>query len=1191
MAKIPSERPFAPAGFFSFRTPLLPFDELEAFGEGLEAPAAAASADDPERLEAALAADRERLRARLTALAGRPEILEAIFLASPSLHESLALWRAQPDSKKGQRAERALVRYVYRMAARATPFGLFSGCSVGAVETAPGSPTRIAVGPRAGYERHTRLDMDYLFALCEDLGREPAVRAALTFRPNSSLYRAAARLRYAEARLDNKIRSHHLVAVDSNDYLEEALRRAEGGATAQEVAEALVAFDPDGDVSIDEAAEFVTELIDSQILVSDLSTPVTGPEAIHDLIDQLRRIPATADTLDRLVQVRAALEALDAGGPGADPARYEEVAATLRELPTSVEMSRLFQLDMVKPGDRPALGADVLEEIQRGVDVLLRLAAERPTEGVEKFRKEFNERYEGREVPLLQALDEEVGIGFERASDFGAEASPLLRGIGLGAAAAEQNVPWGRQQGFLLARVNRALANGERAIEITPEDLDKMAPPDAQKTKSPLPDAFHAMATLAATSQEAIDRGDFQLLFENAGGPSGARLLGRFCHADAGLAAQVEEHLRAEEAHRPDAVYAEVVHLPQGRIGNILARPVLREYEIPFLGRSGAPPERQIPVSDLRVSVEGSRIVLRSARLGKEVIPRLTSAHNFWRGSLGVYRFLCILQSQGVLGGVSWSWGPLESAPFLPRVTCGRLVLARAAWWMPEDEIKALSKAKGAERYRAVQDWRRKRGLPRLIALVDADNELLVDLDNVLSIETFLDVIEERDQARIVEFFPAPDLLAASGPEGRFLNEILVPFTRRPPVAERRERRRCHAEAHRRPWPPRPSRPRAAGAALLPARLRVALRQALHRHRHRRRPAARGGGAGGARRHGNRRGRRLVLHPLRRSGVAPARPLPRRSVTSSSPACSPPPRGARAAARRRPPLAGSARHLRAGGGALRRPGGDRPRRAPVRDRQRGRARHSRDARRGRGGRPPLAPRPARRRHAARRPPLRPRDPDAGDARHARGVRARVRRRQGAARAARPALPAGVAEPGAAARSHRRRGERSGAGAGGPAPALRAERAGRRRAAQRWRPRGASTSRSPSWRRASCTCTSTGSSARPSGRTRWCSTTSSTCSTSPRPPASARATARPRPRRRRGRRKEPRRASRPQRLRGGTSLSSSRSHAGSTGVAAASRASPTPPEPVRKPGSLRQSSSSPSPTTHIRYPPIPSSGWR
>ncbi len=207
---------------------------------------------------------------------------------------------------------------------------------------------------------------------------------------------------------------------------------------------------------------------------------------------------------------------------------------------------------------------------------------------------------------------------------------------------------------------------------------------------------------------------------------------------------------------------------------------MLREHEIPFLGRSGAPPENQIPVSDLRVSVSGSRIVLRSARLGREVIPRLTSAHNYARGSLGVYRFLCTLQSQNVLGGVAWSWGALDSAPFLPRVTFGKVVLARALWWMTQDEIKALAKAQGAERFSAVHKWRRERGLPRLVALVDADNELLVDLENVLSVETFLDVIEERDRARLVEFFPGPEELPATGPEGRFLHEILVAYARKP---------------------------------------------------------------------------------------------------------------------------------------------------------------------------------------------------------------------------------------------------------------------------------------------------------------------------------------------------------------------------------------------------------------------------
>lgn len=801
-SKTPTD--FVPSSFFAFRTPLLPFEELEAWGEGLEAPGALG---DPERLEQALAADRERLRARLAALAERPEVLEAVFLASPSLYESLAIWRAAPDSKKGMRAERALVRYIYRMAARATPFGLFSGCSLGPIarggESEGTSATRLAVAPRSGYERHTRLDMDYLFALCEDLGRDPALREELLYRPNTSLYRAAGRLRYAEARLDKKVRSHHLVAVEENEYLAEALRCASGGARIRDLVTALVELDPDGEVTPEEARDFVLELIDSQVIVSDLSTPVTGPEAIHDLIDQLGRFPETRDTAERLVRVRDALTALDAGGPGAPPARYQEVADTLKELPTSVELSRLFQLDMVKPAESPLLGAAVVEEILRGIELLHRLSGKGTQESLDKFRKDFNERYEGREISLLQVLDEEIGIGFERSGDVGAEASPLLRGMALGGQAAEQSVSWGRRQALLLAKIQEAQALGKQEIELTPEDLERMVPDDPADERTPLPDAFQVMASLSAASPEALERGDFQVLFEGAGGPSGARLLGRFCHADPALTQHVLEHLREEEALRPDAVFAEIVHLPQGRIGNILARPVLRDYEIPYLGRSGAPLERQIPVTDLRVSVLGSRIVLRSERLGKEVIPRLTSAHNFARGSLGIYRFLCMLQTQGNLGGVGWSWGPLDSAPFLPRVTSGRLVLARATWGMTKDEIEALAKTKGAERFTAVREWREKRRLPRLVALADADNELLVDLDNALSIDTFLDVVEDRDRARLLEFFPGPDELPAQGPEGRFVHEIVVPFVRKPRGAQSaRTQGKLELSPIRRSFPP-----------------------------------------------------------------------------------------------------------------------------------------------------------------------------------------------------------------------------------------------------------------------------------------------------------------------------------------------------------------------------------------------------
>ncbi len=777
MAKTPDRPDFEPSGFFALRTPLLPFDELEAWSAGLEAPAeAAAEAETPEPLVEALAGDRRRLRSRLGELIERPEIREALFVASPALASGLEAWRRDPDGKKGRRAEVALVRYFQRMASRATPFGLFSGCSLGTV----GDNSELRLAARDAYRRHTRLDMDYLFALTEDLGRDPGLRRVLRYRPNSSLYHAAGRLRYVESRLDGKARSHHLVAVEATDYLEHTLRRARQGATAADLGRSLAGAvsagaEPGDAVTIEEAEEFINELVDSQILVSSLSPAVTGREPIHDLIDQLGEHDVTHPASECLEGVRAALANLDDAGLGAEGERYRAVARRLEELPTRVELPRLFQVDMDKPVAGAVLGPEVLAEIRRGVDVLHRLAGRPPEDELARFRQEFVERYgEAQALPLVEVLDEEIGIGF--GGSRGSEASPLLEALVLPPRPGEATVPWGAQARLLLGKLEEALAEGAREIELTNDELA----PFGDEAAPPLPDAFQVMATLAAPSPQALARGEFQLALTGAGGPSGARLLGRFCHADEDLRRAVEGHLRQEEALEPEALFVEVVHLPEGRIGNVLSRPLLREHEISFLGRGGAPEQRQIPITDLLVTVSGDAVVVSSKSLGRRVIPRLTSAHNFSRpGSLGIYRFLGALQSQGVRPGLGWSWGALEGLSFLPRVTSGRLVLSRARWRVDAREIEELVRGDAARRFRAICRWRSERRLPRLVALLDGDNELLVDLDNILSIDAFLALVKKRATLTLAELFPGPEALCAAGPEGRFVHQLVIPFVRR----------------------------------------------------------------------------------------------------------------------------------------------------------------------------------------------------------------------------------------------------------------------------------------------------------------------------------------------------------------------------------------------------------------------------
>src|SRR5439155_4825024 len=120
------------------------------------------------------------------------------------------------------------------------------------------------------------------------------------------------------------------------------------------------------------------------------------------------------------------------------------------------------------------------------------------------------------------------------------------------------------------------------------------------------------------------------------------------------------------------------------------------------------------------------------------------------------YRFLCALQHQGVAGSLGWSWGPLEAAPFLPRVLTGRAVLSKARWNLGPAEVARLRAADPAGRFAAVQGWREEAGLPRWIALVERDAELPIDLDNALSVDTFLARTAGRERVSVVELFPAP---------------------------------------------------------------------------------------------------------------------------------------------------------------------------------------------------------------------------------------------------------------------------------------------------------------------------------------------------------------------------------------------------------------------------------------------------
>jgi thiopeptide-type bacteriocin biosynthesis protein len=758
--------PLRAAGFFAFRTPLLPFEAFAAWGADLAAPCASGGAVQ----SGVLQADREKLRSYLRKFIERAEVREAIYLASPSLGESLPLWVQAPDSERGRKVEKSLVKYFARMSGRSTPLGLFAGVSTGQL----GKETVLRLVSRSEYRRCTRLDFHYLGALAWKLFHDPDFRLDVRVRPNTSLHRIGNSLRFQALQEQGEHRSFFFIVAETNPLIDHALTLAASTAiTPRQLAAALAT--KEAEISQEEAAGLLAQLLDIQLLVSELDPPVTGPGALDDLIRQLERHPGADDLKQRFSMVRAALAEMDGLGlAGASTERYGAIAATLQGLPAAIERGKLYQVDLFKPTVEATLGEAVTAELCRGISALRRMYTS--GDPLKEFRELFRQRYEENpeDVPLQDLLDSEIGL-FARGNAGNSEGT-LLQDVGPMEAEAPATVAFTKADEYRLRLLLRAVASGQEII-LGEEDIERLS----SATPPPLPDALSAQAVLGAPSAQALREGHFKLHFLGAYGPAGGNLLGRFCYGDEALAAGLRELLSAEEAVRPDAIFAEVVHLPSiERVGNFLQRPLLRGHEIPYLGRSAAPPECQIPVGDLTVSVIGERVVLRSRSLGKEVLPRLTNAHYFGASANdGLYRFLCNLQLQGVAAGLRWSWGSLKSAPYLPRVVYGKLVLSLATWNLTKDEMAPLAKAADAALYQAAQDLRARRKLPRFVLFSGdtlSDNWLPIDLDNLLSIEAWAQLLGALETGILHEMFPGPDELVAEGPEGRFTHELVVPF-------------------------------------------------------------------------------------------------------------------------------------------------------------------------------------------------------------------------------------------------------------------------------------------------------------------------------------------------------------------------------------------------------------------------------
>lgn len=689
-------------------------------------------------------------------------IKEALFLASPSLYTAFEKWLDGnlTNANDRERMTYSILKYLSRMSSRCTPFGLFAGTAVGAFE----DKTTILLKNTNQNGRHTRLDMNYLVALSQDIVKDENIRKQLQFYPNTSIYRAGEQLRYVEYHYENSRRMHHIVGVQDSEYLQKVLDHAKTGATLEILSQCLV----DDEITLEVATGFIEELVNSQLLVSELEPSVSGPEFTDQIIPILKQQKGTSELVEKLENTKASIAKLDTkiGNPSSD---YINISTSLETLNTGFELKYLFQTDMSLTPQKNYLNKQVIFKVRRAMRLLNRITPLPQETYLSQFKSAFQERYEDREVPLSQALDVELGIGFIQNKDSG-DVSELVDDImlpGKRSNFASRDLKWNTIHTILHKKLLESLKADQQVMTLVDADFEGF-----EENWNDLPDTISTMIEVIK-----ID-GEEQVIMSSAGGSSAANLLGRFCHSDSGIHEYVKEIVAVEKQCNANKLLAEIVHLPESRVGNILMRPALREYEIPYLAKSVLPTEAQLPIDDLMLSAKRDRMILRSKKYNKEVIPHLSNAHNYSSGALPIYQFLANMQSQNKRSGMSFGWGPYEGDfPFLPRVVYKGVILSPKTWNISKEDITILqnSQKNMGNFSENLELFIKERDLPQFVLLKESDNELLINMRNSTSVQMLLSTVKKRMNFTLKEFLHTNESFVSDG-NVAFTNQVILSF-------------------------------------------------------------------------------------------------------------------------------------------------------------------------------------------------------------------------------------------------------------------------------------------------------------------------------------------------------------------------------------------------------------------------------
>ncbi|WP_293906122.1 lantibiotic dehydratase [Sphingobacterium sp. UBA5670] len=371
------------------------------------------------------------------------------------------------------------------------------------------------------------------------------------------------------------------------------------------------------------------------------------------------------------------------------------------------------------------------------------------SEDIIDFRQRFSKRFDRSDVPLMIALDPELGVGYGKLHNKDSSDNLLARVI-------QEKTNQQKDKTSFLNKYGHFRIGETIYIEFSQKE-DK-----ATIRKKALPNSCSLIGSIV----------DDHLIVERIGGHSFTQLAGRFTALNNDILETCKSITEIEQNANSDVIFFDIAYNAEVAVDNVNRRQKVYDYELNLINYTES--EDPVTLDDLYISVSGKEIVLRSKKIAKRMIPRMSSAYNYRRSDLPVFRFLYDLSYYGIWPDLGFDALTLfPGKEYYPRFQFRNIILSLAKIKITREVIEGGSQQ---DKISCLKSLINHFQLGERVKILSGEEPLVIDCSRKMEIELLLVEIHKKGSLYIEEFpLPKQPLIIDKQGQG-YLNQVIIPL-------------------------------------------------------------------------------------------------------------------------------------------------------------------------------------------------------------------------------------------------------------------------------------------------------------------------------------------------------------------------------------------------------------------------------